>query len=283
MKEKIKKIPLLGPAIVRTYWFFNIHQDFKRAAWPNVKLKDAEKGKPCFILATGPSIKTQNLAVLAGDKNLCISVSNFFIHPDFKTIKPKYHLFVASHPPVTPEQYTEWFRDAEKHFPEGQHILISVTDRHLVENNNLFRRQKVHYYYLSAKEIDPYKDIDFTEPLPMIGTSAQTALYLGIYLGSTNIHMIGVDHNNILNAGNIQHFYDEKNNAMTKLGYNGWDSKDMEEEFAANVRLWRLYKKIREYARIRNLKIFNCSPTSMLDVFERKSLEQSISDTENRS
>src|SRR6185437_6208885 len=55
----------------------------------NQSIYNRHAGQRCFILATGPSIKTQPLHLLAGET--CISVSNFFVHPDYGLIRPRYH------------------------------------------------------------------------------------------------------------------------------------------------------------------------------------------------
>lgn len=273
IKEKIKNIPILSAVLLRLYWFFYVNPKYKRCVRKTIELKNSERGKRCFIIATGPSIKTQNLGQIQGE--MCISVSNFFIHPDFNKIKPRYHLFAASHPPITNEQYTALLRDAEKHFPDGQSVLISVTDRHLVEDNGLFKSQKVYYYYLGGKDLAKESDIDFSREIPLIQTSAQTALYLGFYLGCKEFYMLGCDHNWVLNIGKVEHFYEEKNNAMTQLGYNGWHSEDLGVEFASCANVWRIYRLIREYAKDRKISIYN-SPSSLLDLFPKKNLEDFI-------
>lgn len=269
-KESIKNIPLLGPLFLSLYWHFYVDLKYKKEIKKNSVLKNSESGKRCFIIATGPSIKSQDLSVLQGET--CISVSNFFIHPDFKKIKPKYHLFVASHPPVTDEQYTTWFRDAEKHFPDGQNVLISVTNKHLVDENGLFKKQNVYYYYLGTKDIKKDSPVDFTKPIPTIQTSAQTAVELGLFLGCKELYLLGCDHNWILNIGSVQHFYEEKNNAMTQLGYNGWHNEDLGTEFAACANVWRIYRNIREYITYNKISIYNLTPGSLLDIFPRKNL-----------
>ena len=74
-----------------------LKKSFKR----NSEFKNVHKGKRCFIIATGPSIASQNLLPLKNE--LCISVSQFYLHPGFSEIKPFYHIHAPNHPPFDSE------------------------------------------------------------------------------------------------------------------------------------------------------------------------------------
>src|SRR3989338_279873 len=200
-KEKIKNTPFIGKKLVGLYSQILRFKD-RKFLKKNKELANIFKGKRCFILATGPSIKTENLKSLAGE--LSLSVSNFFVHPDFKLIKPAYHIFAPFHPPITEEQSAKLFADAEKHFPEGQNVLISTTDRHIVEKYDSFKKAKVYYYAPGHKELT--SRIDFTTKLPGIQTSPHIAIYLALYLGVKEINLLGVDHDWILHLKETRHF-----------------------------------------------------------------------------
>jgi len=269
LKERIKSTPLIGHLTVSLYSKYLRYRNRKFLS-KNKTLRDAKRGARCFIIATGPSIKTQDLKPLKGE--FCISVSNFFLHPDFNVIKPEFHLFVASHPPVTEEQYGAWFKDAEKRFPPGQKVLISITDKHIVERYKAFKNNDVFYYSLGHK---PLKDsIDFSKDIPMMQTSAQTAMYLALYLGTKEMVLLGCDHDWLLHLGETRHFYNEKQSVLTQKGYNEWFEEDLEVQFSSHVHLWQVYKQIRAYCSKRNIPIYNCTPTSLLDVFPKKKLEE---------
>ena len=75
----------------------------------NQKLYNRHQGERCFILATGPSINSQSLRDLAGQT--CISVSNFFVHPDCSAIRPRYHCVAPFHPPITEEAWQTWLAE----------------------------------------------------------------------------------------------------------------------------------------------------------------------------
>ncbi len=116
--------------------------DAKSLLAHNAELKDAHRGKRCFVLATGPSIKNHDLSLLEGE--ICISVANFFVHNDFHRIRPLYHCIPPLHQPLTDEDGLRWFRQMEPHMDRTA-LILGYTDRRLVEINRLFCSQKVYY------------------------------------------------------------------------------------------------------------------------------------------
>ncbi|MEK7575007.1 MAG: hypothetical protein AAB511_02130 [Patescibacteria group bacterium] len=282
MKSTIKEMPIAGQLlknlgalnrnikhVVQSSLFYLKN---KKLLSLNKVLAGSAAGRRAFILATGPSIKTQDLSRLQGE--LCVSVSNFFVHPDFKKISPEYHIFPASHKPITVEQMLDLLRDAEKHFPDGQKIFMSATDKYLVEKFGVFKKQKVYYYLISSSPLTAQGMINFSKRLPIIQTSPHIAVYLSLYLDVKEIYLLGVDHDWILHIGETRHFYDEKKSALAQTGYNEWLESDLGTECEAYGRLWKIYRQIRTYATKHKVVIINATTGSLLDVFPRANLEE---------
>ncbi len=205
-------------------------------------------------------------------------MSNFFVHPDFKVIAPTFHLFAPSHRPITEEHLVAWFADAEKHFPQNQKVLVSATDRAVVEKHNLFRKQKVYYYLLGNGHADQTREsINLSGVLPKITTVPHVALYLACYLGCRDICLLGCDHNWSLVPGENGHFYEKEENILIKTSRElKSQTRDTETRFKLYAGIWETYKEIARYAFNHGIKIWNCTPGSMLDVFPRKELKEMI-------
>lgn len=284
--EKIKNKPMVGQLLHSANVFFiNLGGLIKRRFFyfinkkylaPNVELKNTERGRRCFVLATGPSINSQDLRQLRGE--LCISVSNFFVHPFFGEIKPKYHLFASTHSPISDEQVKTLFEDAERQFPDGQKILISVEDKYIVDRYNIFTKQKVYYYYRDGKKgpEDIIRDIDLTRRVPMISTIVHLGIYLAIYLGSVEVYLLGCDHDSILHLGDSRHFYKEEEHALKRAGFSEWSQEGVGSHFRVYWLMWETYRKIKNYSKRRGVEIYNSTPGGMLDVFPRRSLGEVI-------
>ena len=67
-----------------------LSSEVRNALAKNTVFEGCHRGERAFLLGCGPSIKTQDLKPLANE--ICMSVSNFFVHPDFDLIQPAYHI-----------------------------------------------------------------------------------------------------------------------------------------------------------------------------------------------
>ncbi len=285
MKEKIKKTPLIGPTVkmisnlIRTsreqlvshlYYFKN-----REILSQNKTLKNSHRGKRCFILATGPSINEQDLKKLSGE--FCISISNFFVHKDFNVIRPKYHVFAESHDPITENQMATWFYDAEKHFTPEIQVLMSAHDKPTSDKIRLFSKQKIFYHLIDyRRQLSPSSEINFKHRIPAIQTATHIAIYLALYLGAKEICLLGCDHDWILRQWENKHFYFENQNVLFEHKKVLKKTVDMETEFKNYLKLWDIYKRIRDYGERRGVKIWNCTPGSFLDVFPKIDFEKII-------
>lgn len=233
-----------------------------------------KNNRTCYILATGPSIKEMDLSPLV-DKD-CISVSNFFVHNLYTTIKPKYHLFAPWHEPITDEQYSAWIMDYAKNTTFQQTLCLGINEKRFLESSNLPINEFNIFYRLSDQMPETFETITLDKSLPKIQTVVHIAIYHAIALGYKDICLLGIDHNWLLNIGKSNHFYEEKQHEFVRRGYSEWGETDMEYQLAANLRLWQVYKSIRKYSEKNGINIYNCTPNSLLDVFPKKQLTEVI-------
>jgi hypothetical protein len=237
----------------------------------NRALHGRHAGRRAFILCSGPSIKTQDLTVLKNE--ICIGVSNFFVHPEYATIGPRYHCIAPLHPPFTDDDGLRWFRTMEQPL-EGRELFLALTDRHLVETGRLFSATQIHYLAFGrpwGKSAPPPLALD--ERLPSGQSVSIFALMVALQLGFSEIYLLGTDHTS-LNFQNgqyaYQHFYTgARTNALGEIP----PPPDLEPEFAGYVALWRQYKTLRTIAAARGVQIFNATRGGLLDVFPRVTLE----------
>lgn len=237
----------------------------------NREFHSLHTGGRCFILATGPSIKQQNLKLL--ESETCIAVSNFFVHPDYAVIKPRYYCITAYHPPITEEAWQSWLAEMSKGTRSAT-MFFSLTDQERVERKGFFANRKVHYLKFGERQDMLVRHgVDITRAVLGPQSVPIMALQLAIYMGFRQIHLLGCDHDNILHFGTSSHFYTEDKHAMMRTGYNEWDGVDMELLLTADARLWQQYKAIRRVAGDKSTKIYNATPGGLLDVFPRVNYE----------
>ncbi|MFA6339041.1 MAG: hypothetical protein WCW87_03220 [Candidatus Paceibacterota bacterium] len=286
LRQKIKNLPFIGTIAKKLADFDREYRGLikdqiyylkaRKFLFKNAKIENSLSDKKVFVIACGPSIKNQDLSQIGNHP--CITVSNFFVHQDFSKLNVVFHVFAASHTPILDEQIIAWWKDAAKHFKKGQNVFVALTDKYLIDRENLFADQNVFYYKINyKKDISPRRKIDFTRHIPTIKTVAHIAMYLGIFTGSKDLNLVGFDHDWILHVGKSMHFYEEKQSAMVVAGYNENTKTVINEDFEAvlnsNIGLWKTYKKIKVYTDAFNIKVTNVTPGSLLDVFPRRKLE----------
>jgi len=248
---------------IRLSQFFRDTNSIKR----NIELKNIHRNERCFILATGPSIKNQDLKLLKGET--CIAVSNFFVHPDYSIIKPKYYCVAPYHQPITEEAWQKWMGELDKG-TENAKMFFGVSDIERNQRNNNFVNRDVFYLnFRGSFEYFLVKGIDLTRAVPGPASVPVMALEIALYMGFSEIYLLGCDHDWILHYGESRHMYDEKNHVLVREGYNEWENSKFENELKANLNLWNQYKQIKMIADRQNIKIFNATNGGFLDVFSR--------------
>jgi hypothetical protein len=237
----------------------------------NRVLNKCHSGKRCFILACGPSINQQDLSFLKNE--LCIAVSNSFVHPLYNVIKPKYHCIAPYHLPITEDAFNAWLHEMSKSINDSI-VFFGLSDKTRVEtvpklfNNSVF---------LDLSGLNPEIEkngFDLSKPLLPIQSVTIMALQIALAMGCNPIYLLGCDHDWILHIGESSHFYDEDKHALNRNGYNEWTtSTDFASHCSDYVRLWDSYKALFKLAQAQSVDIFNATRDGLLDVFPRVKFE----------
>jgi hypothetical protein len=231
----------------------------------NSEILNLHKGQRCFILATGPSINRQNLALLQNE--ICIAVSNLFVHPDYKTINPQYYCIAPFHHPISEDAWQAWMSEIDKKTLNST-LIFGLTDRGRNETGNRFQNRRTHYIKFDGT-FDKFlkSGVDLTKTTPRPQSVTVMALFVAIYMGFNEIYLLGCDHDWIFNLGKSSHFYAEDQHAMKRSGYDEWQEIDFGSEFASNANLWQQYMLINRLAHSLNIEIYNATNGGILDVF----------------
>lgn len=246
----------------------------RNEVWHNCHAND----RRCFVLASGPSINQQDLTLLQGE--ICIAVSNFFVHKDYGIVRPKYHCVpdvLAGHKEYVTEEYAiKWFREMEK--ATGQAVMFfSVGDKEWVEREGMFKNRTVHYLHFGRGWDNVERTgIDLTEAVPGVQSVSVMALEIAIFMGFKEIYLLGCDHDWILHLGESTHFYDERQHVMSRRnGYSEWVHLEtgLGTYWQAYMRLWRQYEVLSQVATQKKLKVCNATGGGILDIFERVDYE----------
>lgn len=259
--KKIIKSILPETAIVWLIYFFTKNKfELKK----NKALKNTATNKVAWVLATGPSIKSQDLRLLKDQD--CYSVSNFFLHEHIDTIKPKIHFFAPYHQPMIRENYIDWIKLSANMLPKETEIFLALRDKEMIEESGALKDRKVHY---AAFGTNNYKNIDFTKIAPNFQTGPQLVLCYLIYCGYDTIYLLGCDHNTLRTYGeNVENFYStNKEMRINATNEKGW--LPVIEHLQTQVKVFQIYERIQEENK--HVNIINCSHTSWLRFTNMKS------------
>jgi N-acetylneuraminate synthase len=238
----------------------------------NQKLRNRHAGERCFILATGPSVRGQSLHQLAGET--CISVSNFFVHPDYARILPRYHCVAPFHKPITEDGWQEWLAEMAGK-TGGAELFFGLQDLERNGQGGLFNVRQVHHMHLggSLGQLEAH-GIDLTRALAAPQSVTIMALYSAIYMGFSDIVLLGCDHDWILHLNESRHFYSEDQHALNRSGYSEWFSSSLDDYCRDYISLWGQYRAVHKIASAKDVRIVNATRGGLLDVFPRESLER---------
>ena len=204
-------------------------------------LKDKYKGKRCFVVCNGPSLRTEDLTKIhnVGDISIAMNMigrickdtpwrptflnntdaCNYLMKnkKDSENIECTYRI-------MTPKRYLNSFSR------KGKLVFIRLDgDRKFLDN--------------------PIFDIDITKPFPSIGTTTYECLEIAVYLGCSEIYIIGCDMSykvNLNRDGSVtyneagrDHFYasEKEAAASTKLRPNPTWEMEIAYEAAAKASL----------------------------------------------
>lgn len=265
--------------------FIEIYKDLKKYFYKDSLHRSFNRrdiDKRCFILASGPSINTQNLKLLENED--VIAVSHVHRHPDINIIKPKYHVLAPFHHPFKFDDAKKYFDDFKK-FYQPKNIKIFLGYRPYIYSFKDFLNQTNEYSqfefeyinYSNSTQLDEanYKDYDLWD----IGkkpfgcrTVVYSAIQLAWKLGYREIYLLGCDHDYLLNLDRVgeHRFYSDKDGISDKEHLSEFTS---ERWFYEYYMRWKQYRLMKEFLNEHGVEVFNATNGGMLDVFPRVKYE----------
>lgn len=229
-------------------------------------------GERCFILATGPSIRDQDLTPLR--EEWCFAVSEFYKHRHYDIIRPAYYCQAPSHYPFTEEDMRRRLDEMKQHCEDAV-FFFGLSDRDLLTRARFTASwERVHYLQFCSVGFRS-STIDLTKPLPGPQSASLIAIWAAIYMGFSEIYLIGCDHNvSRIWDGSwrypSEHFYD----GAPTIGH---QTVDLDEALRAHLRLREQYRWTNQIAVKHGTKLIHANPWSYLDVLPKVPLETLLS------
>lgn len=259
-----------------------------------------------YILGNGPSLNialNQHRESLKSNVLLC--VNGFSLTEHFEKLKPQYYIINA------PEFWAQNTLVGETF--EKERGTINNMTKSIVEKTSwdmvvyLPVQSKQNKSFIQYFKSNPHIALAFYNTTPVEGLKAISHILFSLWLGSPrphnvlipsiliginsgveNIYLLGADHSwlPLLSVDdenralvNHKHFYDEENSVNKQMHKYGKAPRRLHEILEKFVFSFRAYFELKDYAATKGVKIFNCTPGSFIDAFDRKDLESALSNS----
>jgi hypothetical protein len=246
-----------------------------------VNYKNTEQNNRCFIIAPGPSIKEQDLKLLKGE--IVFSMSGFVKHSDFHIIKPKYHIVNRIVHHLVYYEATIFIKNLEEMdsiLPDDVILFADIADKEFFSENNLFTNKRIVWRrYVNWDEND-IVDLSL-DTMPNAQFLVESSLYIALYLGFSNIYVLGMD-KNWLNDGIYTYFDTKKvmghiqDDTQKRKEKNSLDSETIMNQIIESLRKLKKLYLYRE-----NIFNLNANQNTYVDVFPMIQYETLMNDMAN--
>lgn len=219
-------------------------------------LKNTAECKRCFIVATGPSLIPEDLKLIKNE--VTFGVNSIFLMYDKTDWRPDY--YVCTDAPYFTKIVNEYKIKAKE--LSKKDIFLNAKSKKI--NKLLEETPCTHYINFSgwnrAYDFDKYQySDDIVAGLYAFGTVTNIAISIAMYLGFSEIFLIGADCSNL-----NKHFINDITDA-------GKDDRKAENIARAQKKGYELMKVEAEKKKV---KIFNSTRGGALEIFERVALEE---------
>lgn len=250
--EQNKVLDIYDPDVLEPHF---LHPELK-------KYKDIHKGKRCFIVATGPSLRIQDLDKLHEHGEICISMNKIYRCYDQTNWRADY--VAASDFKVIADVIKDRKRKIE--FPK----LLFVNDKSVHARLNEFLGDCEYFHVKSEEYLSnrPRFSSDITKRFYKGYTVTYSfALQMAAYMGFSEIYLIGVDHTMTGKESDkqnhfIENYYEEDEKDGSHYNPSNWEA------------VTKAYEAAEAYSREHGFRIYNATRGGVLEVFERVDFDE---------
>jgi hypothetical protein len=262
-------IPLQNAILAAAYAWKGVRVD-------NADLKNRHRGRRAFVIGNGPSLGKQDLQPLADE--ITIGANSFYKHPHSDAVNLKY-LCIGDPGFMTDEpRSVDWHRMIEKRMPRTE-LILHPHARQLIEKYGLYTHQRVRYFRRGVNHPVPELiDFDLNRPVNVgVTTGTTLCIPLAIYLGCTEIYLLGFDANWLDNYTASYHFY-QTHEQFPEYDTLGKDQRwEMyEDQLLVILREFETHRLIATRGRQIGVKIWNATEGGRLDMYPRIRYEDVI-------
>lgn len=225
----------------------------------NKNIKFTRKSEKCYICGNGPSLKNVDFKRIKDDDIIVVNKFYKFAKEKNIEITPTFYCLIDD--AFYRNEFIEDTKLAFQKYPSSAFLLngkyIENIKQHISNLKSTF------FAFMWKESLNNKTTIDFTKRIPIANNVINTAIALAIYAGYKEIFLIGCDFNSF-SAPKSLHCYKEK---------------EKEKEMSLSFELFNYalvaedHIQLDNYANRNGVKIYNATPGSLIDAYERIDLE----------
>ncbi|MGG0177987.1 6-hydroxymethylpterin diphosphokinase MptE-like protein [Gottfriedia acidiceleris] len=254
-KARYDFIPMIRPVIIPNIIFnfkkfLRVTRIDRKSRFEKLKsIKNKHLGERCFIVATGPSLKVEDLEKLRGEitfsmNSICLAFNETDWRPTYYGIQDI-------------RNYFKFKDDIKELDSECKFIGESILKRDTVsEEFYVYPMNMLNHNWMHKKYNTKFSDDAFAVVYDGY-TITYSLIQIAVYMGFKEIYLLGADSNYSRDLNHHFKNYDYHDSNYTVAGLKMIDA----------------YKVAKEYADKKNIKIFNATRGGMLEIFERVDLD----------
>ena len=236
------------------------------------EFKDIHKGKRCFIVGNGPSLRMSDLDAIKDEYSF--AANRIYQLYDKTEWRPTYYGLMDIY------VYRAIKEDLKRE--NGSKVRFLVGNRKKLFDDEVIKDPKNRFYYLGTSwhpRVAIHFSNDFSKIVGNGRTITFTLMQLAIYMGFTEIYLLGIDHNwvsTIRKDGNSDSKLDEKNHVqgMTAIKFDAPaisnpDGNPLDKPTEA-------YQSAYNYACSHGIHMYNATRGGNLEVFPRVNMDEII-------
>ena len=246
-------------------------QAFREEISLNKKFYNIHKGKRCFIVSN----------------EITFTVNQMVRNPDFLKLRPNYHLwadrvfFEIDESRPEDIEMLEVIKSVNRISPSTEVFYESMAQP-MITKFKLNETTNVNYFQVLS--LDPRHMerafIDFANPVPNYPTVVDHAILLAVYMGFSNIYLLGCDCSGIVNiamnkmkqAQESLYSFEMTENAAKRLERYS-QQRSMFDELTSQAAMFKSYEALDLYCRRNGARLMNATEGGLLDCIERVHLE----------
>ena len=214
----------------------------------NIKFFRKEKGKKCFIIGSGPSLKHTDLSIMDGSLKIGVNEA----YRAHENLAFDYYLMAEPVYFTKNSQHIKNIKNSSKNVKFfGRYSSAKIHQPELLYEDDFYWFQSSHLQW--GKRVE----YDFTKGISGCMNIVCTAIQLAIYMGFEEINLVGCDYNSFCSP-KLTHAYADEEEKLMSLG---------EELFWYSLTSHNHYA-LRKLSNDLNIRIVNRTPNSLLDAYQ---------------